>query len=129
MPSVFKTNKDLFFKCQSESLKMASEPTKSMGFEVVLTRNVSCYKAGQKGIVRPFDACQIENKIKEYNDNILYGSSRYKHPLKFNLPDLNQVYDFHPYYVHNGKKQISIWHAHISRFDFRKLNTQQTLNF
>lgn len=119
MPDVFKYDKDQYFKDMSETLSMCSEPSKSKGIEVILTRNVSCYKKGQRGIVRKFNANEIQKKLYQYNDQIGRVG------VMTDLPDLNRVYDFFPIVKHNGKKIISVWHAHISRFDFNDLSTRQ----
>ena len=122
MPNIFKSNQDLYFKCHREILDFCVTPSYSHGFKVILKRNVSCYKKGQKGIVRPFDALQIEQLIKEYHKELDLQNG-------FGLPNTNATYDFHPIVIIDGKKFISIWHTHVTQFDFERDCEQLKLEF
>jgi hypothetical protein len=94
-------------------MNMLGSPSKSQGIKVILTRNVSCYKKGQVGIARKFNPVDIFQNIKSYNEAIFWNGK---------LPDLNHSYDFHPIVTHNDKKIVSVWHTHISVFDFEEIN-------
>ena len=123
LPDIFKTNQKLYFDCMSETLDMVTSPSRAKGIEVILTRNCDCWKAGMKGVVRQFNAVDLEKVIREYNSTISYGTKHHSWPLV----SLNNVYDFFPIITRKGKTEVSTWHAHISRFDFRILKPKQLL--
>ena len=112
MPDIFAFQKERFFECHSEILNFASNPSKKHGIEVVLIRDVDCYKKGQKGIVKQFNEVQLHSLHKEYSTNICFVKS------KFPIPNLSNTYDFHPIVKREGKLEVSTWHVHLSRFDF-----------
>lgn len=113
---IFNYNRKRYFECHSEDLNFAVAPSKKQGVEVVLIRDCGCYKNGQKGVVKNFSELQIKQLHKEFNFNFKHNSP---------LPDLNATYDFHPIVKKDGKFEISLWHAHITRFDFRILKPKQ----
>jgi hypothetical protein len=123
VPELFQYDKNKYFELSGKSLDMVMSPTRSKGYEVILIRDVACYKKGQKGIVRDFNQCDLKKIHNDYNWALQYKMS-------WPLPDLNAVYDFHPLVKRDGRIEVSTWHAHISRFDFKPIQPKQTqLNF
>ena len=118
VPELFCYDKPLYFKLNREKMDMITSPTKSKGYEVILIRDVACYKKGQKGIVRNFNQCDLKNMFNDYNWAIAYK-------MNWKLPNLNEVYDFFPIVKRDGKSEVSMWHAHISRFDFKVTKAKQ----
>lgn len=117
MPDVFQVDKDLYFDCWHDILEMCTAPSKRFGVEVELTRNVGPYKPGMKGIARPFNAIDIARQHKDFKSELNYKI--------MGLPDLNKSFDFFPFYTRDGRKEISMHHIHISRFDFKKTRFEQ----
>lgn len=114
---VFQVNKDQYFDCSHDILEMCTSPTKRLGIEVELVRNVGPYKPGMKGIARPFNAVDIYWQHKNFKQELDYKI--------MGLPDLNRSFDFYPFYTRDGRKEISMHHIHISRFDFKKTKFEQ----
>jgi len=121
MPDIFHSNKDRYFRCHSEVLGFANNPSRKHGDEVVLIRDVDNYKRGQIGIIRCFNEIQLHQLHNDYLWKIK-GSKK----LRFPLPDLNATYDFHPIIKRDGRSEVSTWHLHISRFDFKYTQVKQT---
>lgn len=121
MPDVFATDREHYFECWSDILTMCQSPSKRFGIEVELIRDCRTFKAGTKGIARPFNAVDIHKLLNEYNAEMTYKI--------MGLPDLNRAFDFYPYYEKDGRKAISLYHIHISLFDCKPTKTTTQLEF
>ena len=73
VPELFQYDKQLYFKLSRETLDMVTAPSKSKGYEVILIRDVACYKKGQKGVVRDFNQCDLKKVCNDYNWGIGCG--------------------------------------------------------
>ena len=123
---IFSYDKKKYFENHSDDLNFTVNPSKKQGVDVILIRDVQCYKKGQKGIVKNFSEQQILNLHEEYNRNLkLYKYKKNRESAVLPLPDLNATYDFHPIVKKDGKLEISLWHAYITRFDFRIIKPKQ----
>ena len=109
---VFQYDRELWLEKHNERTLMCAEPAKKRGYEAQLTRDAGYRKKGDVGIVYEFNMCDLHRLIKQYNCYMGYKD--------WELPDLNKVYDFFPYAIHNGKRIVSQWHFLITRFDFIK---------
>lgn len=116
VPELFQYDKNEYFRLNRQKMDMVTSPTRSKGYEVILIRDVACYKKGQKGVVRNFNQCDLKNMFNDYNWHI---------GTRWPLPNLNNVYDFFPIVKRDGKTEVSMWHAHISRFDFKVTKAKQ----
>ena len=107
----FKVNMEEYFKFNSEILDMCANPSKKYD-EVVLVRDIgiSGYVKGSKGIARPFNSVDIYNLCQDYHRS-LKSDGR--------LRNLSENFDFFPIVEHKGRMIVSMFHARITRFDFR----------
>lgn len=92
-------------------------PTKKDGArKCVLIRNTTTYKAGMEGVVIPLSSTSMSFM---FQSNRYFFEKSYGWNKGLSVARMNNVYDFFPLVVREGKKEISHWHEHISLFDFR----------
>lgn len=96
-------------ECWDEILNMCNAPSKKYGIEVEITRDCAV-KKGLTGIARPFNAVDIYNLIDDYHNGLF--------KKEYGLINLSEAFDFFHYIYKDGKRQISVMHSHITRFDF-----------
>ncbi len=110
---------ETYLKYSRERLDMCNSPSSTQGLLVELTRDIGVpgYTKGSQGIARPFNALDIYDLIKKYNMEIKFKIQ--------GLPDLSDAFDFFPYVTKDGKRVVSIFHTHITRFDFKVISTRK----
>lgn len=101
-------------ECWRDILVMCQSPSKKLGIEVELTRDCLRFKAGTRGVARPFNAVDIQKLLRDYSEELAF---KIRGP-----PNLNNSFDFFPYRDNAGKKKLSIHHTHISAFDFKAVS-------
>lgn len=116
MPRPLDIDFDQYKVWSEEVLSMCYNPTKKGGFEVELVRHVGGLKPGLRGIARPFNGLDIARNQEIYKKELDYKI--------MGLPDLTHSFDFFPYSWKDGVKYISMFHSHISQFDFKFTNYQ-----
>lgn len=110
---------ETYLKYSRERLNMCSSPSSSQGLFVELIRDIGVpgYTKGSQGIARPFNPLDIYDMIKKYNMGIKFKIQ--------GLPNLLDAFDFFPYVTKDGKRVVSMFHAHITRFDFKVIGTRK----
>lgn len=125
---------ETYLKYSREILNMCASPSSTQGLLVELTRDIGvlgCTK-GSHGIARPFNPLDIYQLINKYNDRIQDSYKVYKTKNKHrnittnDLPDLSEAFDFFPYVTKDGKKVVSMFHTHITRFDFKIISGENS---
>lgn len=102
----------------SEILRMCASPSISQGIVVELTRTtINGIKKGTQGVARPFNSVDMWNAQER---RLLDLSNP-----KWTLQESYQTHDFFPFYYKDGKRNVSMYHSRISRFDFKVINTSK----
>lgn len=110
---------ETYLKYSRERLNMCASPSATQGLLVELTRDIGVpgYTKGRQGIARPFNPLDIFDLIKKYNDEMDFNIR--------GLPSLSEAFDFFPYVTKDGKRVVSMFHTHITRFDFKIISTRK----
>lgn len=102
----------------SEILRMCSSPSTSQGIIVELTRTTMAgIKKGTQGVARPFNSVDMYRRQEDRLRDL-------KNP-KYSLQESYLTHDFFPFYYKDGKKNVSMYHSYISRFDFKVISTSK----